>query len=73
MAKYTLTFCKLVKSDHNLKCLIFSEKSHHNNKNFLSRSSPDPPIFKKIAVRSSSDPANIGFSPDLWSSLPYWP
>jgi len=27
------------------------------------RSSPDPPIFKKIAVRSSPDPAKFGFSP----------
>ena len=31
---------------------------------FLVRSSPDPPILKKIAVRSSPDPAKIGFSPD---------
>jgi len=28
------------------------------------RSSPDPPILKKIAVRSSPDPAKIGFNPD---------
>jgi len=28
------------------------------------RSSPDKTIFKKIAVRSSPDPAKIGFSPD---------
>jgi len=40
------------------------------------RSNPDPPIFKKIAVRSSPDPAKIGFSsnpvrssPDPCSSL----
>jgi len=33
-----------------------------NNK--LVRSSPDPPILKKIVVRSSPDPAKIGFSPD---------
>jgi len=31
---------------------------------FSVRSSPDPPIFKKIAVRSSPDPAEVGFSPD---------
>jgi len=31
---------------------------------FSVRSSPDPPIFKKIAIRSSPDPAKIGFSPD---------
>jgi len=31
---------------------------------FSVRSSPDPPIFKKIAVRSSPAPAKIGFSPD---------
>jgi len=38
-------------------------------KNFSVRSSPDPPIFKKIAVRSFPDPAKIGFSPDpVWSS-----
>jgi len=28
------------------------------------RSSPHPPIFKKIAVRSSPDPDKIGLSPD---------
>jgi len=27
-------------------------------------SCPDPPIFKKIVVRSSPGPAEIGFSPD---------
>jgi len=36
---------------------------------FSVRSSPHPPIFKKIAVRSSPDPAKIGFSPDPCTSL----
>ena len=31
---------------------------------FSVRSSPDQSIFKKIAVRSSPDPAKIGFGPD---------
>ena len=37
---------------------------------FSVRSSPDPPIFKKIAVRSSRDPAKIGHSPDSIRSCP---
>ena len=36
---------------------------------FSVRSSPDPSIFKKIAVLSSPDPTKIGFSPDACSSL----
>jgi len=51
---------------------------------FLVRSNPDPPNFKKIAVRTSPDPAKFGFSPDpvrsspdpcssLTPSLPYFP
>ena len=39
---------------------------------FSVRSSPDLPIFKKIAVRSSPDPPKVGFSPDPCSSLLYW-
>ena len=31
---------------------------------FSVRSSPDPPIFKKIVVPSSPDPSKIGFSAD---------
>jgi len=30
---------------------------------FSVRSSPDPPIFKHIAVRSSPDQAKVGFGP----------
>jgi len=41
----------------------------YKKKIFSVRSSPDPPTFKKIAVRSSLDPAKIGFSPDPCSSL----
>ena len=39
---------------------------------FPARSSPGPPIFKKIAVRFrySPDPAKIGFSPDPVRSSP---
>ena len=33
-------------------------------------SSPDPPILKKIAVRSSPDPTKIGFSLDPVRSSP---
>jgi len=36
---------------------------------FSVRSSPDPPIFKKIAFQSSPDLAKNGFSPDLCSTL----
>ena len=38
---------------------------------FSVRSSPDPPIFKKIAVRSSPVQAKIGFSPDPLRSSPH--
>ena len=37
----------------------------------LVRSSPDSPIFKRIAVRSSPDPVKIFFSPDPVRSSPY--
>jgi len=46
-----------------------SAPAHNYNKIFSVQSSPDPPIFKKIAVRSSPDPAKIRFSPDPCSSL----
>jgi len=36
---------------------------------FSVRSSSDPPILKKIVIRSSPHPAKIGFSPDPCSSL----
>jgi len=37
---------------------------------FSVRSSPDPPILKKIAVRSNPDPVKIGFSPNPVRSSP---
>jgi len=37
---------------------------------FSVRSSPDPPILKKIAVRSNPDPVIIGFSPNPVRSSP---
>jgi len=46
-------------------------KNHtKTTKIFSVRSSLDPPIFKKIAVRSSPDPDKIGFSPDPVRSRP---
>jgi len=49
----------------------YDENNHINTTKILSvRSSPDPPIFKKIAVRSSPVPAKIGFSPDPVRSGP---
>jgi len=36
----------------------------NTTKFFSVRSSPDPLIFKEVAVQSSPDPAKIGFSPD---------
>ena len=70
MAKYKQPFWQTREIGSQLKFWLFSEKSHQNNKYFLSRSSPDPPIFKKVAVRSSPDPAKIGFSPDPVRSSP---
>jgi len=46
------------------KTLMWLNNHIKTTKIFLVRSSPDPPILKKIAVRSSPDPAKIGFSPD---------
>ena len=47
-----------------LKFWIFSEQSHQNNKNFLSPIQSWSANLKKIAVRSSPDPAKTGFSLD---------
>jgi len=44
---------------------MFSWTNHiKTTKIYSGRSGPDPPIFKKIAVRSSPDPAKIDFGPD---------
>ena len=49
----------------------YVQNNHIETKNIFSvRSSPDPPIFKKNAVRSSPEPAKIGFSPDPVRSSP---
>ena len=61
IAKNTLPFGKLVKSDHNKNFWYFI---------ISVRSSPDPPIMKEIAVRSSPHPAKIDFSPDPVLSSP---
>jgi len=53
----------------NLSSLQNRIKPKNFEKIFLIRSSLHPPFFKKIAVRSSPVPAEIGFNPDLWSSL----
>jgi len=38
---------------------LYVQNNHiETTKIFSVRSSPDPPIFKKIAVRSSPDPVN---------------
>ena len=70
MAKYTLPFSKPVKSDHNSNFWYFQNNHIKTTKFFSVRSSHDPPILKKIAVRSSPDPAKIGFSPGPVRSSP---
>jgi len=69
VAKYTLPFSKLVKSDHN-KIFDMVGIITKKQKKFSVRSSPDPQILKKIAVRSSPHPAKIGFSPGPVRSCP---
>jgi len=64
MTKYTLPLSKPVKSDHNSNFWYFQNNNIETTKLFSVGSSPDPPISKKIAVRSSPDPAKIGFSLD---------
>jgi len=59
-----------VKWDHNLNFWYFQNNHIKTTKIFSVWSSPDPPIFKKIAVRSSPDPAKISFSPDPVRSSP---
>jgi len=49
----------------------YVQNNNIETKNIFSvRSSPDPPIFKKIAVRSSPYLASIGFTPDPVRSSP---
>jgi len=64
VVKYTLPFSKPAKSDHNLNFCYFQNNHIKATKVFSVRSRPDPPILKKIAVRSSPGPAKIGFVPD---------
>ena len=48
----------------------YVRNNHIKTTNFFSvRSTPEPPIFKKIAVQSSLDPAKIGITPDPCLSL----
>jgi len=63
MAKYKLPFSKPVKLDHNCNFWYLENIYIKTTKIVSVRSGPDQPIFKEIAVRSSSDPAKIGFSP----------
>jgi len=64
MAKYALPFSTPVKSDHNQNFWYFQNNHIKTTKVFSVRSSADPPILKKIAVRSNVDTAKIGNSPD---------
>jgi len=64
LVNYTLPFSKPVKSIHNKIFWHFQSNHIKTTKIFSVRSSPDRPSLKKIAVRSSPDPAKIGFSPD---------
>ena len=71
--------CIIIQQICNIKIetnMLFVVRIITSKQQILSvRSSPDPPIFKKIAVWSSPDPVKIGFSPDPtlipWSSLVY--
>ena len=65
MGKYTLPFHQSAKS-HYCTTNMFDVVRIISSKQqiFSVRSSPHTKIFKKIAVRSSPDPAKIGFSPD---------
>jgi len=58
MAKYTLPFSKPMKSDRNKNFWHFHNNHIETTKIFSVRSSPDPRIFKKIAVRSSPYPCS---------------
>jgi len=49
--------------DHNQIFWYFQNNHIKTTNIFSARSSPDPQILKKIAVRSSPGPAKIGFSP----------
>jgi len=60
MAKYKLSFSKPVKWITTKIFDIFRIFTLKQQK----FSQSDPPIFKELAVRSSPDPARIGFSPD---------
>ena len=66
---YTRPFSKSVKSVHNQN-IWYVQNNHIKTFFFSVRSSPDPTIFKKIAVRSSPDAAKIGISPDPVRSSP---
>jgi len=68
--RITLPLSKSVKSDHNWNFWYVQNNNIETKNIFSVRSSPDPPIFKKIAVRSSPYPAKIGFSPDPVRSIP---
>jgi len=70
MAKYTLPFNKSVKSNHKWNFLYVQNNHIKKRKIFSVRSSPDPPDFEKIPVRSRPDPAKIDFSPEAVRSSP---
>jgi len=53
MANYSQPFSKMMKSDHNWYLWYFQNNHIETTKIFSVRSSPDPSIIKKIAVRSS--------------------
>jgi len=68
MAKYTLPLNHL--QNHITTNMLDVVRMITSKQQIFSvQSRPDPPIFKKIAVRSSPDSVKIGFSPDPCSSL----
>ena len=64
------TFHQICKITLQLKLLMRLNNHIQTTKIFSVPSSPDPKVLKKIAVRSSPDPAKIGVSPDPVRSNP---
>ena len=70
MAKYTLPLTTNLQNHITTNIFDVVRIVTSKQQIFSVRSSPDPPILKKIAVRSSPDPAKIGFSLDPVRSSP---
>jgi len=72
MAKYTLSFSKPVKSDHNYYFWYFQNNRNETTKFFSVRSNPDLPMLKKCSPIQSWSGQNwlqSWSSPDPCSSL----